>query len=63
MAVSTVSVKGQITLPASLRRQLGIKPHDRVLIELAEDAIVVKTALDLFEYEGFLGRGLPTAKE
>ena len=29
MPVSTISVKGQITLPISFRRKLGIKPHDR----------------------------------
>lgn len=63
MPVSTISTKGQITLPASLRRKLGIGPHDRVLIELADDAIIIKPAFDLFELEGFLGKALPTAEE
>lgn len=63
MPIATVSAKGQITLPASLRRQLGIKPHDRLLVELADDAIVIKLAPNLFEFEGFLGKGLPATEE
>ena len=34
--VSTVSEKGQITVPKRLREQLGIRPGDR--LELVEDA-------------------------
>ncbi len=63
MPVSTISVKGQITLPASFRRKLGIKPHDRVLVELAGDVIVVKPAFDLFELKGFLGKALSVKEE
>lgn len=63
MPMSTISVKGQITLPASLRRKLGIKPHDRLLVELADDAIVIKPAADLFELEGFLGKALSAEDE
>ena len=63
MTVSTISSKGQITLPASLRRRLGMKPRDRVLIELADKAIVVKPAQDVFALEGFLGKALPGEEE
>jgi AbrB family looped-hinge helix DNA binding protein len=63
MTVSTISSKGQITLPASLRRKLGIKPHDRVRVELGDQAILVKPAPDLFVLEGFLGKALPVAVE
>ncbi|MBI4704393.1 MAG: AbrB/MazE/SpoVT family DNA-binding domain-containing protein [Deltaproteobacteria bacterium] len=59
MSVATVSSKGQITLPAGLRRRLGIAPGDRVVIEAAGDAIVVRPAADLFALAGFLGRALP----
>jgi len=40
-----------------------MKPHDRVLIESAGDAIVIKRAVDFFELEGFLGKALPEAEE
>jgi AbrB family looped-hinge helix DNA binding protein len=63
MPVSTVSSKGQITLPAALRRRLRIEPHDRVTVEIGDDEIVVKRAPDLFSFKGFLGKGLPPAEE
>ena len=63
MPVSTISVKGQITLPISFRRKLGIKPHDRIVIELEDKAIVVKPAPDLFEFEGVAGKALPQEEE
>lgn len=63
MAISTISVKGQITLPAHLRRKLGLRPNDRVVIEAVEDAIVIKRAADLFALRGFLGKALPEAEE
>lgn len=63
MPVSTVSSKGQITLPARLRKKLGIEPNDRVIIETTEDALLVRKAADLFELEGFLGKALPGDEE
>ena len=63
MAMSTISTKGQITLPVGLRKRLGMKPHDRVLIDATADAIVIKRAVDFFELEGFLGKSLPEAEE
>lgn len=63
MPISTISLKGQVTLPARLRRKLGIKPHDRVVIETTEDAILIRKASDIFELEGFLGKALPREEE
>ena len=63
MPVSTISSKGQITLPISFRRKLGIKPHDRLSIELEDKVIVVKPALDLFEFEGIAGKALSREEE
>jgi AbrB family looped-hinge helix DNA binding protein len=61
--MSTVSSKGQITLPAELRRQLGIKAHDRVMVGMAQGAIVSRPAGSLLELEGFLGKALPFEEE
>lgn len=55
MTVSTISTKGQITLPADMRRKLKIKPKDRVVLEMTGDAILIKKVPDFFELEGFLG--------
>ena len=55
MTISQVSEKGQITLPASTRRKLGIQPRDRVSIEATDDAIIVKPVQDFFKLAGILG--------
>ncbi|MBC7347957.1 MAG: AbrB/MazE/SpoVT family DNA-binding domain-containing protein [Clostridia bacterium] len=38
----TVSAKGQIVIPASLRRQLGLKNGDRVALEPVDGAILLR---------------------
>lgn len=55
MAISTISTKGQITLPGEMRRKLNIKPKDRVMLKIEGDSIVIKKAPDFFELQGFLG--------
>ena len=35
--VATVTSKGQLTLPAAVRRQLGIEPGDRVTIVVEDE--------------------------
>lgn len=40
--VSTVTRKGQMTIPAKLRRQLGIEIGDQVEIELDGDYVIVR---------------------
>jgi bifunctional DNA-binding transcriptional regulator/antitoxin component of YhaV-PrlF toxin-antitoxin module len=41
---SSLSPKGQITWPLELRRRWGLKPNDRLLIQV-DDAIVTLAAL------------------
>lgn len=41
---SSVSPKGQVTIPQELRERLGIKPKDRVVFELEGDGIKVRPA-------------------
>ncbi len=62
MAVATVSKKGQITLPSSLRKKLGIHVHDRVSIEGDDRAIVIRPAPDILAFKGFLGKGMGLAR-
>ena len=38
---SSVSPKGQITLPAEIRRELGIEPRDQVAITLVNGTVQV----------------------
>jgi antitoxin PrlF len=35
---TTVTVKGQVTIPVAVRQALGLKPHDRVTFEIDADA-------------------------
>src|SRR3954469_12967807 len=39
-SITTVTTKGQVTIPAEIREHLGIKPKDRVRFEVAEDGSV-----------------------
>lgn len=39
MQSSTVTTKGQVTIPADLRRQLGLSPGDRVGFVLEDGAL------------------------
>lgn len=41
---SSISPKGQVTLPVEVRRQLGLKPKDKVVFELLDGAVRVAPA-------------------
>jgi AbrB family looped-hinge helix DNA binding protein len=58
MSISTISAKGQITLPAALRKKFGLMPRSRVVVESTADGILIRNAGDFFELYGFLGKGL-----
>ena len=63
MSITTVSSKGQITLPAEARRSIGIKASDRVVVDVRADHIVVRPVKDFFELDGFLGKAHSLANE
>lgn len=65
--MSTVTIKGQVTIPKPVRDRLGVKPGDEVKFELAEDGRVVisksrgKAARSRFAaLRGRAGKGLGT---
>jgi antitoxin PrlF len=41
MHTTTMTQKGQVTIPKEVRRALNLKPHDRVLITLEGDRAVI----------------------
>lgn len=59
MTTATISSKSQITLPVAACRQAGLKPHDRVLVEVRDGAIIIRSAPDLMALKGILGKALP----
>jgi len=40
--LSSVSPKGQVTLPAEVRRLLGVKPKDKVAFVVDDESVTVK---------------------
>jgi len=56
MTVSTITTKGQITIPGEIRRHLKLKPGDRVefLVEPDGKVILVPAAVDVSELKGLL---------
>ena len=58
MAVSTLTVKGQTTIPKKIRNHLKLRPGDRIDFVVQDDGeVVLKPAtLDVRELEGILHR-------
>jgi AbrB family looped-hinge helix DNA binding protein len=62
--IITVSSKGQITIPSTLRKKYGIKAGDRVFAETRDNGFLIKKPLDIFELQGFLsGVHIPDDEE
>ena len=43
MTHSTITSKGQTTVPAAIRRALGLKAGDRIVYEVHGDSVVIRT--------------------
>jgi AbrB family looped-hinge helix DNA binding protein len=56
MAVSTITSKGQATIPGEIRRHLKLKAGDRLefLVELDGRVILVPATVDVADLKGFL---------
>ncbi len=44
MKAYTITPKGQVTIPVSLREELNLKPGDRVIYEKSSGGILIKPA-------------------
>ena len=51
---AVVSSKGQVTLPAAMRAQLGIGPGSHIRFELRGKELVIKPELPISAYYGIL---------
>ncbi len=49
---ATVTQKGQITLPLSIRRRLGVSPRDKVVIKVEDEKVVVESGKDIVALAG-----------
>ena len=49
---STVTQKGQITIPADIRQNLGLLPRTRVVVVQEADGAKIKPEIDLLSLRG-----------
>ncbi len=55
MKAYTITPKGQVTIPVSLREELNLKPGDRVIYEKSSGGILIKPAKkNMLEDFGFM---------
>lgn len=54
MQAVKVLPKGQITLPKEMRKSLGIKEGDTLVIEKSDGDIIIKKGKTIHDYIGFL---------
>lgn len=52
MSITTVTKKGQVTIPKEVRRILGLKEKDRVAISVEGEKAVIKKVTSLLEMQG-----------
>lgn len=52
--VSTVTSKGQILIPVSIRKKLGIKSSDRISFVVSGESFVARKAPDIETMYGFI---------
>lgn len=58
--VSTITTKGQVTLPAEVRRHLGVAEHDQVAFVIEDDQVRLQPVE--FTLESAFGSVVPTAR-
>lgn len=49
---TSITQKGQATIPAVIRKKLGIKPNTKVIFEIQGDQVVIKPVTDFFRLKG-----------
>ena len=52
MMIAKVSERGQISIPASARRKLGIKPKSKVSLEVSDKEIIIRPVKSISEVAG-----------
>ena len=56
---TTVTQKGQATIPAVIRKILGIKPNSKVVFELNGNGAYIKPVKDFFAMKGSVKSNKP----
>ena len=48
----TITSQGQITIPAEIRRELGLSAQKKAIVTIEQNQIVIKPGRDILELEG-----------
>ncbi len=56
MQIAQVSERGQITIPAEVRRRLGLRPGAKLEIEVRDDAIILRPIPSISALAGIFRR-------
>lgn len=49
---TVVNQKGQVTVPANIRRFIGLEPKEKVMVSLADNLIMIKLIPDIYSLKG-----------
>lgn len=52
MGITTVTKKGQITIPADVRRALALKEHDKVVVKASGGKAIIEKAVSASDLKG-----------
>jgi AbrB family looped-hinge helix DNA binding protein len=56
MTIANISERGQISIPAAMRKKLGIKLKSRVIVEIGDYEIVIRPMKSISDVEGIFGK-------
>jgi AbrB family looped-hinge helix DNA binding protein len=57
LELSTVSARGQVTIPASMREKYNINIGDKIIFEDSEGCLIIKKPTNFFALEGCFSLG------
>ena len=61
---STITERGQTTIPAEVRKALRLKAHQRLIYEICDDSVVVRAeTANIMDLAGSLKSGVPAASK
>lgn len=52
MSITTITKKGQITIPKKIRESLALKEKDKILVKLNGNKAIIQKIPSLFELQG-----------
>ncbi|MBU4016056.1 AbrB/MazE/SpoVT family DNA-binding domain-containing protein [Patescibacteria group bacterium] len=57
--ITSVTQKGQATIPAVIRRKLGIKTNSKIVFEVNNNEVSIKPVVDFFSLKGSIKSSKP----